>query len=402
MENGFRKLGLALICLLSFNAITLASHFKGSSEVVINSRLDANAYLAGGTVSVSAPIEGDLLCGGGDITVSDTIFDDAFIGGGNIDITGIIMGDLRIAGGNVYVNNQVGGDLIIASGDVTVGADAFIGGDIILAGGNSKLLGTVKGNMKAYGGNFILDGKVEGDAEIKYGNIELNGEILGDAVIAANQIDLGLNPALHGRVEYWTRNGEMDFGSTLKSDAELVYNPALKFTDSDFNYNNRGSSSFGFWIWRILSATLFIALMSLLFGGFFERIGEELPEKMSNKALMGAAYFIGFPVAIIMLFITVIGIPIGFFGLFFYIFSIAFTKATTATVGAYTTKYFLDKDWGFGMIILVGLGIYLLLSFINLIPVFGWLMVFAAALIAFGAIIMQFQTKRPTPTQDLV
>lgn len=389
-----------LLLLLSTVSLTFASHFKGSDEINIATPLDENAYLAAGNINISAAIDGDLLCAGGNITISETIHDDAMIAGGDIAITGAILGDLRVGGGNVRITNRVGGDLIVASGNVTIGEAAIIEGDLILTGGDVVFAGRVEGNIKATSGNLIFDGIAEGNAELKCGQIELNGELQGDAVLVANKIDLGLNPALHGQVRYWTRGGEMDFGSTLKDGAELVYDSSLAHNFNN-NYDGGGSRFFsaGFWVWSVLSASLIMLLLYLLFKRFLHKVGRNIMDETLNKSLLGVVYFIGVPVLVIALFITVIGIPAGLFVMILYIFTLIFAKALTAVVGAFVLNHYLNQEWTGPIILLVAIGLYIGLALLGAIPFIGNLLVAIAAFVAFGAVIWHF--RRPKE-QELV
>lgn len=400
MKNALIKSSSILLLLLTTVSVAFASHFKAGEEINITTPYDGNAYIAAGTINISAPIEGDLICAGGQITVSDTIRDDAWIAGGDIDISGVIVGDLRIGGGSVRINNRVGGDLIVASGNVIIGENAVIAGDLIVTGGDVELKGRVVGNLKASGGNLLFDGIVEGNGELKYGNIELNGVIEGDAVLAANSINLGLNPALYGRVEYWTRGGEMDFGSTLKSNADLVYNPDLA---NNFNKNNNsgGSRVFsaGFWIWSVLSSLVIMILLYVLFKRFFHKVGRNITDETLNKGVLGFGYFVALPVLVFALFITVIGIPAGIFVLLFYIFTFVFAKSLTAVVGAFALNHYLKQEWTAVVILLVALGLYIVLTAIGMLPFIGTLSVAIATFVAFGAVIWHIRKRKE---QELV
>ncbi|MEZ4942789.1 MAG: hypothetical protein R3D58_18085 [Saprospiraceae bacterium] len=385
MKTMYRWAGLIMVLSIFLPQLHAATILTGESVQVTNP-IDGNVYAAGGKIHISAPINGDLTAGAGEITVFDTIRRDVLVGGGRVRIEGVIGDDLRCGGGEVWLLGDVYGDVVVGSGQLEVGRNAVIHGDLVVGGGEVRMYGRVMGAVIMAGGRVTFEGEAEKDVEIRGGEITLDGIFRGPAEIAATDLKLGQRAEFYGPVRYWRPDGELDFGSSLRDGARASFDTSLKQDmDYDKGWFSRGFSFFS--IYRLLAGALLVVVLLLLFERFFQRSAEGLPAQWLNRFGMGMLYLIGLPVAVIFLLITVIGIPFGVFALLFYIFTLVFAPALTATVGANALEQYRGLSWTKGQRILAALGILVLLRLLSWVPVIGWLAVLVLVSIAFGCLL---------------
>jgi uncharacterized membrane protein YfcA len=72
---------------------------------------------------------------------------------------------------------------------------------------------------------------------------------------------------------------------------------------------------------------------------------------------------------------------------------LSMSTALPAVIAAYEWRKLKDQNWTKGGVTLVAVGIFLGLRLVSRIPVFGWLLSFIAAAVAFGYIYMIIRKK---------
>lgn len=383
----------ALLTLVFFTSSLHAATILTGESVRISDPIEGNVYAGAGQIYIDAVVNGDVTAGAGELRVTDTIRRDLSVGAGRVRIDGVIGDDLRCGGGEIDLFGQVLGDVLVGGGQLEVGRDAVIHGDLVVAGGQVRIYGKVLGSVIIAGGEVLFEGEAEKDAEIRGGTVTLNGIFRGPSKLAASTLILGSRAEFYQEVRYWQKSGETDFGNRLREGATAVYDQTLK---QDMEGMEKGwfARGFGaFFLFWLLSGVLLVTLLSLAFGRFFRRTAEDLPAQWLNRFGMGILYLFGVPAAIVVLFITVIGIPIGLFALFFYIFSLVFAPALTAVVGANVWEHYRSLSWSRGQRILVAIGLLIVLRLLMMIPAVGWLLLLIAVAIALGSIVKAATTR---------
>ena len=389
------KTFLTLLFLFSINVnVLLATNFQGEKNVIISTETNEDSYLAGGNITIDAPVRGDLVCAGGDIIVQDTVTEDVMLVGGNLKVTGYIGDDLRVAGGTVMVMGDVNGDLIIAGGEVTVGRDVIISGNVQVAGGTLKMHGTALGDVNLRGGEIVWNGVAEKDLSAKGVSLSMNGIVRGKSTLAAQEIELGNDAQFYGDVEYWNTAGNVDFGSTLLGGAKSSYNETLQVASTDFDWRYLGVGVFAFWLYRLLAASLMIGLFIWMFHRFFSRTSEETSQNYVGHLGYGIMYVIGLPLLMIVAFVTVVGIPVGFMLMIFYLVTLALGSILASLLIAYGINNYYKKNWNRRTIFLVALCSFLALKLVGIIPFLGTLLSFIVVITAFGTLLYIWRKTR--------
>ncbi|MBK6929570.1 MAG: hypothetical protein IPH12_01425 [Saprospirales bacterium] len=384
--------GAALLLFAIALPAQRANILTGES-VRIAQPVDGNVYAGAGEITIDAVVNGDVTAGAGELRVSDTIRRDLIVGGGRVRVDGVIGEDLRCGGGEVTLLGNVLGDVVVGCGQLEIGRDAVIYGDLVVGGGKVRVYGRVMGSVILAGGEVGFEGTAEKDAEIRGGDVRLDGVFRGPCKIAAETIELGAGAAFYQPVRYWQKAGELDFTGHLREGATAAFDTGLRqdMRQTEWQYFSRGLSVF--FLFRLLAGSVLIVILLLLFERFFRRAGEGLPAQWLHRFGMGMLYLIGLPVAVIFLFISVIGIPVGLFALFFYLFSLLFAPSLSAAVAANAVEQYQGYTWNRGQRILAAMGLLAAVHLLSWIPFIGVLLTLVVIGIALGGIAKALVTR---------
>ncbi|MEK7519857.1 MAG: hypothetical protein AAB581_01240 [Patescibacteria group bacterium] len=279
-----------------------------------------------------------------DIGKNERIAENIYVAGGTLTISGTIDGDLLAVGGTLTISGPVRDDVAVAGGTVHIASD--IGGDARVAGGNVTIDGTIGGDLAVAGGNIV---------------------ILPDTVIAGDLMAAGGNITNQGTVK-----GKISIFTQPPPDKEKI----------------RAARFLGMGIWW-LATTLAMLLAGLLLYYVLRPGTQEVVRKAVNgfwfEMLRGFLVLIAMPAALVILAITVVGIPFTIAGFLLYIPLLMLSCVMGAVIlGATVAKYGFKKPEVLTPGIMFG-GI-ILYQILKLIPVVGWLVVFAFFLAGLGVV----------------
>jgi hypothetical protein len=100
------------------------------------------------------------------------------------------------------------------------------------------------------------------------------------------------------------------------------------------------------------------------------------------------------PILVLLLLITIIGIPVGLMLMFSYIALIVLATIITSLVSANWYNNRFQMNWGFWQTVLTALGMFILLKIITFTPFLGWLFMLVIAATAFGSILRNINWRR--------
>ena len=362
-----KKILLVLaIAILSAGALSAqAVDFEVGKEYVLSrdEKISENLYVSGGEIIMSGTVVGDLSAAGGTILISGNVADDVLIAGGQIDISGQIGEDARIAGGNITIRGTIGGDLVVAGGNVRILSDAYIHGDLFIASGRAVVEGNIDGDLRFYGGEATVNGSVRGDVRVD-----------------AEELELKENAGIGGNLTYRSPQ-EATIAEAARVDGEIT------FTKSEL--------SRGLWrgilkTWFVLKAIAGVIAALVLFLVFRKKTTNLVQHSITRfwpEVLRGFVGFILFPIASVILLVTVIGMPLGFLLVtLFTILTIIGWIYSGVIFGAWLKKIVsrgsaTPLTWG---VVVSGA---ILFQFLRFIPVLGWLVMFIFFLASFGTLL---------------
>jgi hypothetical protein len=385
--------GVALLCLLATSSVSAAT-FRAGDTIALTVPVQGDLYVAGDTVTIDQTVEGDLIVGGGTVTIRGTVLQDVLIGGGTVAIRGTVQDDVRAAGGKVIIAGNILGDLIVAGGEVILDQNASVSGDVVAFGGTITLHGVTVNNVRTSGGDILIEGRVGGNVIAEGGTIHIDAPISGFSKVVGDTITLGSAAQFGKNVQYWTKSGPMDFGPALAAGAEATFSPELR-TMGDIGKRNGKLSGLlaGVGIFSILSGALLILLLLLVTKNTFTDITKKIIAQPWWNVLYGFLYVIAVPVIAVLFMITVIGLPIGLFILFYYVFAFWFIGPVSAIVIAKWIQMTYKKKWGLAVFFFVCVGVLILLKVLWMVPLIGWIIKLLVTFATFGALMMTKHEK---------
>jgi cytoskeletal protein CcmA (bactofilin family) len=322
-------------------------------------------FVAAPRVTVATPTTGDLLAAGGNVDVSAPVTGDLVTAGGTVRLSGA-SDDLYAAGGQLTVNGAVAGSARLAGGSIEIGPSARIGRNITAAGGEVRVDGTVDGDVRAAGGRVYLNGPVRGSAEV-----------------SAGQVELGPNARIDGKLRVRSREAlRRDPGAQVAQGVEELPFPAGWTRGSP----RTGVARAGFWLWTL--GLMFLAgIVVRLRPQYIAQMETTVRSRFGVSLLTGFALLVTVPAAAVVLFVTLIGAPLGFLTLLAYLALLLLGYVSAAIVFGETGLAWLqpahaqDHRWRIGAAVAGVLAV----AIAGQLPWVGGVIMFLTLLLGLGA-----------------
>lgn len=253
---------------------------------------ERNAYAAGGQVRPAGPVSGDWVAAGGKVIVDQAIGGDAMLAGGSVDVRAPVGDDVRAAGADVTIESRVEGELVASGGNITVRPSAAIGRGATL-----------------HAGSVSIDGRVEGDLQATARKITIDGEVRGNARLVGEQIELGPKARIGGAVIYVSSSG------LKKAEGAVVAGTVTRENPPEPG-GRRWEGAAGAPSW-VAGAMSFLALLAAgaMFLLLLPRFGVAAAQRVRSSPWLSLGIGFGtiaaLPLVAVLLFITLLGIPIG-------------------------------------------------------------------------------------------
>ncbi len=238
-----------------------------------------------------------------------------------VDENETVSEDLTAVGGSVIISGTVDGNVQAIGGDVVIRDGAEVTGDINATAGSVRINGNVTGDVVATGGSAMISesGAIGGTLEASTGSIMIAGSVDGDARLGAESITLEPTAAFGGDVEY----GVGDDGEFTNNGAEVAGNVTENSdieVNGGFNFDPDIPDVSGplFGIFGFVSNLVIGALLLFILPKTSGRVGEAVSESPLVTGAIGLVALIGVPIAMLLIGITIVGIPITFAGLAMY------------------------------------------------------------------------------------
>ncbi|WP_115863144.1 bactofilin family protein [Halorussus litoreus] len=310
---------------------------------------------------IPAPVAAEETRTGGTVVVdeSETVDDDLTAFGGTVVVRGTVNGDLTAFAGNVIVEGEVNGDL-----------EAFAG--------NVRINGTVTGDATAAGGNVYLarGGTVGGQLEAGAGNVVIAGEVGEDAQVGADTITVESSASVGGDLAY---DGDLDL-----ADGASVAGEVRQEDDIGPNVGPVGPQlpNWVGWAYGFLANLALGAVALLAFPRFSAGVADRVDGDPLRSAGVGLLLFVGIPILLVVLFISLVGIPLGLVGMLVYglLLWLGYVYGAFA-LGSILLE--IADAGGRWLALLVGL---LVVSMVGLVPILGGLVQFVVLLVGLGAL----------------
>ncbi|MEJ2187169.1 MAG: polymer-forming cytoskeletal protein [Gemmatimonadota bacterium] len=332
----------------AFEAVDQAVHVRRGGDVIA----------VGQMVVVNDSVPGDVMAAAGDIRFDGTAGGDLLGAAANLNLAGRLAGSLRVAGGNVRVATDVGRNVTAAGGQVILEPAGHVRGNGYLTGGTIQLDGTVDHLVRAAGRDVVLNGLVGGDVHVE-----------------SEHLRVGPDAVINGDLRYrLARGGTADIDPGSRVTGRIIALPPET----------------GGWAGGVVR---FLLMLGFLVAGLATVVvlpGAAATAEVRLRTRPGAAFGLGLawlvlvPIAIVMVCITVIGVPLGLVAAALYLISVYLARAVVAVwIGRLILRRGSEHDrTGLALAFLTG-GIVLLV--LGLIPWVGKIITILTCIFGLGA-----------------
>ena len=362
---------LLLLLVLGTTPVSAADIRNGDTIIIASGdQVNDDLYIAASRIVINGTVNGDVVCAGETIEINGVINGNVIAVGSTIRIDGEVTDSVRVAGSTVDIGGKVGRDIFIAGNDINLANAGSIGRDLFFASSNINV-------------DIPVDRNVNGYAE----RAALNSLISGNVDIGATNLTISSTADIKGNLTY-VSNNEAVVNSGSQIEGITTHN--LPKTKSSVSPNLS--------IWLKIIAFLTTLVTGVLIILIAPKRASAVAESIKRKPLAtlgwGALTLFVTPIAALITFITVIGIPVGLIGLLLYGLALYLSQIA---VGLFIGNIIIGR---FAKVssrgVLVGafsLG-FAILTLIKLIPYVGFLIWLATALFGIGAIVLSQKGDR--------
>jgi cytoskeletal protein CcmA (bactofilin family) len=389
IDGNLKRYGtmIFLVLLMMFLTVLLAP-VRASSEIDNSQNMsileegesiDGPGFFAGNFVRVDGNVEGTTFASGQDVQINGVIHGDLFVAAQTVTINGKVDGNIYGAAQNMKVGTESTADVFAAAQTIELVKEAIIGRDLFTVGQTINMNGTVKRQFFGGGSDILISGNIGGDANLDASNITL----LDGTVIKGDFLYRSIKQAT------------IDPGTTITGETD--WSQATPVTEQP---KQKPYSEVVSILLKIAGAMIIWLIIRLLWPSFWERIARTVKEQPLKTIGMGALIFILTPIAIILMMITVIGIPLGIITGFVYGATLYLSKIVVAAFGAaMLAERFGWAKQGKGVwAVLLCLALLILLFEVPMLGAAAWLV---TAFTGLGSLLL-YKRSSPAPKSDSV
>lgn len=376
------KIFITKFCLLLaiFFLIGLPAQASSQEEqkivwVKADEIVTTSIYTLADEVMVDGTINGDLVTIAKKITINGQIEGDLIALAPEIEVSGPINGNVRVATENFKLNSAISRNLNVLANKISLEENSRIFWDVYLVGKNISIAGKIDGSLKAFSEKTIISGEVGGNANVRSNtkqkdsaNLKLSGA------------------AINGDLSYRSSGpAEIDASSSITGEIyPNLVSPARNTPLPRVSWIRL--------VYKIISALIFGFLIIIFGRKHFDKLFAKITSQPKKLIIPAITLFFVTPLAIIVLLITIIGIPLSLVLLASWLTFQYLAKILIMIFCGQLLIKFFKKDKSFNIVWALVLGVvisYLLFS----LPVIGPLLNLLASLAGLGAIYLYVTDK---------
>ena len=336
--------------------------------------IDKDFYVAAAdVVEIYGTVNGDVYAIAGQIIVGGTINGDLLAVAGTAILSGEGTEDARIIAGQITIDGKVGKNLTAAGGNIEITNGSVLSKGVLLAGGNISLMAPAAGDVSIAAGNAIVSSQVGGDLVTYTGSLRVSP----DSTVAGNLV-------YNKDADVSIDNKAVISGTIIKREPleklKDVKAVSMQEISKSLAKAKRDMMLIGF-----LPILIVGLIIIKLFPKYVGDVNNQIQKGLLSSVLTGFAGLILTPIAALILFMTLVGIPIAGILLFAYVLLLYLARVYVAYwAGGFISKTF-KRNFGNATRFVLGL---VLLYVIYMIPILGSLVIFAVLIIGMGSAIL--------------
>ncbi len=270
----------------------------GADEVITS-----DVYRAAESVSVAGVIQGDLIVAAQNIEVTGTVEGDVIAAGQTIQISGDVKGNVRVAGQNIILIGETGKNVTAFGQNITID-------------------GTVGWGVVAYGQSIRLDGAIAKDVDTGGESVAIEGVIGGNLTVRDDETTNRQDGSDTRIFDTATVGGDLlYYGAKPTIDNETSIAGVITFKGSPIDQATRvgiGVAALTFVVVMKVMSILGMIVVGLLLVRFLRSdvltVVQEVIAHPTINFFWGIIVLIVTPVALVILGLTLIGLPLALFG----------------------------------------------------------------------------------------
>lgn len=302
-----------------------------------------------------------------------------------------------------------------SAGNITVDKNIVIKDNYFTAGNTVVIEGEIQKDLFAFAQSVDLSGKVGGNVFTGASAIKINGPVGGDVYAGAATLEIGKNAVIEGDLitgagtvtvdgkvngKIWAGTGTLAFGSSAVVGKEIVYssdnvakvNSGAKINQITQKITPKPEKSkvvkdqFMNHFLGFLMMLLVGVLMLTLLSKWTKSASEQIKTHFWKTLGWGFLVLVATPIALIIVLVTVIGIPLAFITGALYFIAIYLAKIIAAfALGEYISKQKWLPIWS----LTLGLAIVVILC---ALPYVGGFIGFVVLLLGLGGLVISATT----------
>jgi len=368
---------VVIICLmvgffmaLPVSVLAITDNGKQSVHIAADEIVDGNFVVMASVIDIAGSVNGDVIVAGNNITISGSVAGDVIAVGEVIKITGEVGGSVRVAGNVIEINGTVKNNAWTVGSNVIFGDQSAIGWDIYSYGKTAEIKSAVGGSVWISGENVVINGSISKDCTAYLVDRKSHLTINSEAIVQGNLV--------------YKADSE---NQLVKQSAAVVAGETIR--EPMFTREKKEFSVFSLMMKIIVLFSFLVVgliLISLMPKKILE-LKEEMVQRPWRSLGMGFGYLVITPVVVLLLLITVIGIPLALIITSLYLSSLYILKVLVGiSIGSLILDNVGKKKYSGSLVWPLVLGLIVMMVIAG-IPIIGGVVGLLLILWATGALI---------------
>lgn len=347
-------IGIIAVLIITVLAVGIARAANSRVELTADQVINGVYVRAAENISLRGTVNGDVVVAGNTVEIDGVVNGSVYAVAERVVVRGTVTGNVHVAGSEIEVAAHDIGSVFTAAAKVRLGSE-LQAQNIFAAGSNVDTGGEIRQNMYLAGSTITIASKVGGDVAAA-----------GETITVTGGAAVGGDFTYTSQSEVMIENDRSITGSIKRTDPAQQTTPTERIVAQ--------LADMAYW----LAANIIIAAIVLFcFPKIFLPAENKFMKKPVNNYLKGMAFVIFVPIVLILLLMTIIGIPLTLIGGLAYLLVLLLSPTASAHfVGSFVldrmaTKASRSRTRNY----LTELGAaalgFFLLAIIGLVPVFG-------------------------------
>ncbi|AEG59920.1 polymer-forming cytoskeletal protein [Desulforamulus ruminis] len=364
----FSVIILSCLLLLLIPAAALAVDIRDeAATTVIDSgeTVKGPGFYSGNVVEINGTIDGSLFVAAQKVHISGKVKGNVYSASEEIQVSGMIEGTLHSVARNISIGGQVNGDVLTASEKISILREAVLKRDVMSVASQVE-----------------HDGKIERQMLAAAKHMMISGEVGDDTRITAEKLAILDSASLHGNLAY-----ESPVQATVESKAKITGETQWKKAETKETTENQLLNRFVSLLLGVAGALLVWLIVILWRPKLWLAIARPIFERPLASLGAGALTLVLIPLTVLLLMLTVVGIPLAVVLGLIYGISLYISKIIVAVWAGYwlANRFNWSQRHKGAWLVLLGLAILALLTNLPYFGLFFSLLVLFAGL---GALVL--------------